>query len=192
MKKQLFFVGVLAAVAGFTACSSDENDTPAPQILSTTVTNLNIDTASTGKFTLYSLSENKIIPNSDSATTKWDIGFQALNVIVNGGVSGPGKTQAQFVTGVFANLTTAPTTGYATDSTAVKVAKAWYNYNFMTHIVTAIPGKVIMLKTTNNNYAKIEIFSYYKDAPAAPTGTEQARLLNFRYVYQPNGSVNFK
>jgi len=48
---------------------------------------------------------------------------------------------------------------------------------------------VIFLKTAEGKYAKLEILSYHKGAPAAPIPTSEARHYTFRYVYQPDGST---
>ncbi|PSL47844.1 heme-binding HmuY-like protein [Chitinophaga niastensis] len=196
MKKQHFILGTIAlSLSVLASCSKNDNDKAAPvkpAIVSTTVVNLDADAANKGTFTLYSLADNKIIPNSDSATTKWDIGFKATTLIINGGSSGPGKATAQVVTGIYNNLTLAPEDGYVTDATAKKAITGWYSYNMTTHIISPVTGAFIVLKTANGNYAKLEISSYYKDAPATPTETAVSRHYNFRYVYQPDGTRNFK
>jgi len=48
---------------------------------------------------------------------------------------------------------------------------------------------VIFLKTAEGKYAKLEMLSYHKGAPAAPIPTSEARHYTFRYVYQPDGST---
>ncbi len=194
MRKQHFTTGTIAlSVILLASCSKkDDNTTPKPAIVSTTAVNIDADAAGRGSFTLYSLADNKVIPNSDSATVKWDIGFRATTVIVNGGVSGPGNTQAQVITGVYNDLVTAPETGYTTDAATAKVISGWYSYNMDTHIISPVAGKFIVLKTTGGKYAKLEITSYYKDAPVPPTAASASRYYHFRYVYQPDGSRNFK
>jgi hypothetical protein len=64
----------------------------------------------------------------------------------------------------------------------------WYNYNSTTNLITSIAGKVFVVKTHDGKYAKMEIISYYKDAPATPDATALSRYYTFRYVYQPNGT----
>ena len=56
-------------------------------------------------------------------------------------------------------------------------------------IVSPIAGRVIIVKTADGKFAKLEILSYYKNAPATPNAmTDMARYFTFRYVYQPDGS----
>ncbi|SIN78929.1 HmuY family protein [Chitinophaga niabensis] len=188
---QFFQFGAMAlSVTFFASCSKD--DAPAkPTIVSTTSANIDADVAGTNKFTLFSLAENKVIPNSDSATTKWDIGFRATTIIVNGGTSGPGNGAAQVLAGVYNDLNTAPEAGYVTDGTT-KAITGWYNYNMETHVISPVTGKFIVLKTATGKYAKLEITSYYKDAPAAPSVTSVSRFYHFRFVLQANGTRNFK
>ena len=67
----------------------------------------------------------------------------------------------------------------------------WYNYNSATNVVSPIAGKVLVIKTHDGKYAKMEILNYYQDAPANPTGVEPSRYYKFNFVYQPNGTKNF-
>ncbi len=195
MKKQTFYLGALAIAAlSLASCSNDDDDVqpePRPTIVSTTAANINADAGNTGKFTLFSFADNKVIPNTDSATTKWDIGFRATTIIINGGTSGPGNAQAQVLTGVYNDLTAAPEAGYAADG-ATKAITGWYNYNMSTHIISPVTGKFFVIKTATGKYVKAEVTSYYKDAPASPTQTSESRYYHFRYVYQADGSRNFK
>jgi hypothetical protein len=60
-------------------------------------------------------------------------------------------------------------------------------------VITATAGKVIVLKTADGKYAKMEILSYYKDAPAPVNPLRDiARYYTFQYVYQPDGSTRLK
>lgn len=79
----------------------------------------------TGRFTLYSLAENRVVlsyTETDSTaraavtnSTAWDVGFQGQRIIFNGGASGPGAAVAQLVNTPFDLLTEAPATGYLAD-----------------------------------------------------------------------------
>ena len=40
----------------------------------------------------------------------------------------------------------------------------WYNYNRATNLILPIPGRTIVLRTADGNYAKMRILSYYKDS----------------------------
>lgn len=156
----------------------------------------------TGKFTLYSFETKSIVPNTDSATTKWDIGFRATSIVFNSGVSGPGTVAAQLVEGIFTQLPSAPEQGYRQDASGAPVispvsGQGWYTYTgpngIPANVLLPTPGRVIVLRTNKNTYVKMEILSYYKDHPPVQTLTQNSpsRYLTFRYVHQTNGSRVF-
>ena len=196
----------------FTACKEDD---PAPVTLTaTTFSNLQADPPSGGynpangqpigvtkKYTFFSFSTGAIVVNADSATSKWDIGFNGTTIIVNSGTSGPGSGAAFVQSGVFDEIMVAPESGYLTDnknSTSAPLAipkgsgNGWYNYAPATNVISPIAGRVIMVKTSDGKYAKMEILSYYKDAPATPGPTSVDRYYTFRYNYQSNGTTQLK
>lgn len=194
-----------------TACSKDDNAVTTQPVQSVTVRDLPADpvsttassgtatqpVAATGKYTLYSLRDNKVIANTDSASNKWDIGFRSTSIIVNGGAIRSGQGGANVYTGTFDALTAIPTsTTFAQDQSTTQLAvpggsgNGWYNYSSTTNLVSAIPGRVLLVRTGDGTkYAKLEILSYYLGAPASPTSTTPSRYFTFRYTYQPNGST---
>ncbi len=155
------------------------------------------DGTGTGHFTFFSLKNNTVVALADSATTQWDVAFNSTTVLVNSGHSGPGEGSVQIYTGIFSDLSQAPENGYKQDTeeeTAIPIGSGngWYNYNSTTHVISAIPGRVLVFKTAQGKYAKMEIISYYKDFPANPTSDNISRYYTFRFVYQDNGSRDFK
>ena len=91
-------IALTVTTTGIFLTSCDKDEVPAPITVQTkTVSNLHADTIigisatgqpyGSGKYTLYSLENNKVIDNTDSATTKWDIGFRGTTVITNSGNS---------------------------------------------------------------------------------------------------------
>lgn len=183
----------------------DEDDAkPVVQLEASQVTDLN--SVSTKNYTLFSFNDNAIVQNSDSSSTKWDIGFRGTTIILNGGTSGPGQAQGQIVAGVFDELTEALEAGYLSDTQnekAILGSNGWYNYTGTTsvpnHAILPIAGKILLLKTANGKYAKIEIISYYQGNPDSTTpafadlATRPAsRYFTFRFIYQPDGSRNFE
>ncbi|CCH00480.1 hypothetical protein FAES_2471 [Fibrella aestuarina BUZ 2] len=190
------------------ACKKDDTTQPVVPVQAQTVSNLPADpttgvnpttgqpTGTTGKYTFYNLRDNKTVANTDSATNKWDVGFRGTSVIVNGGPIRSGQGGAYVHTGTFDELTTIPTSAtFAQDQTPSSLAipavsgNGWYNYNSSTNIITPIPGRVLVIRTGDGKYAKLEILSYYENAPAAPTSASRARFYTFRYAYQPDGST---
>lgn len=203
----------LALAAGisltFFACNTtDPEPTPARPLTATMVKNLPADPTTgvnpqtgqplgtTGKFTLFSFADNKAVANTDSATAKWDVGFRGTTIVVNGGAIRSGKGGVYIHTGTFEELTTVPTSAtFAQDqsSTALAIATGsgggWYNYNPATNVISPIPGRVLVMRTADGKFAKVEILNYYENAPTAPDQTSKQRYYTFRYVYQPNGST---
>jgi hypothetical protein len=194
---------ILFAVLFLLGCDDDDAK-PVIQLNASQVTDLN--SVSTKNYTLFSFNDNAIIQNSDSSSTKWDIGFRGTTIILNGGTSGPGQAQGQIATGVFDELTEAPEAGYLSDTEnekAILGSNGWYNYTGTTsmpnHAILPIAGKILVLKTANGRYAKVEIISYYQGNPDTTTpafadlATRPAsRYFTFRFIYQPDGTRNFE
>jgi HmuY protein len=205
---------LFGAVLFLSGCNKEEDPIP---VISTTVSNLAADpgtgfnpntgqpTGLTRKFTLFSFKTGAVVANSDSATAKWDLGFNGTTIIVNGATSGPGTAQAQIASGIFDELVEAPEAGYKSDNDPAPIAGApnanlaiptgsgqgWYTYDGAAMVNRPTAGKVVVVKTSEGRYAKMEILSYYKDAPASPTSSSTARYYTFRYVYQPNDTRSF-
>lgn len=151
----------------------------------------------TGLYTFYSLRENRQIERADSATTQWDVAFRGSTILVNGGTSGPGEGAGQILETTFPEVTMAPETGYATDTAAGPAlgtgsGQSWYTYNPATQVLQPTPGRVIVVKTADGRYAKINMVSYYRGAPANPTNENEARYLTFDFTFQPDGTRSFE
>jgi len=151
-----------------------------------------------GDFTKFSFAEGATVTSDD-----WDIAFRGTTIIVNGGeaygfTDEPARTgDAGLVleTGTFASITTASNdANYRQDAEGVLALKSgsgngWYTYDGSTHLISPIAGKVLVIKTINGNYAKIEILSYYKDYDTSSDN----RYYSFNYAYNPNvGDKSFE
>ncbi|MEO6189961.1 MAG: HmuY family protein [Saprospiraceae bacterium] len=202
---KLFTLFILIIFCSLIYSCTDDNPSTTPGI-STTINNLPADPTTgydpvTGApigdkklFTFLKLADSSIIPNSDSATNRWDIGFKATTIIINSGTSGPGQAGAFIFNGIFKDLKSVPKDSFfKTDNFPLyAIGKSWSLYDNSAMIVRAVPGKVIVLRTADGKYAKMEILSYYKNAPANPNAfVDQARYYTLRYVYQADGSKNF-
>lgn len=200
----------LSAALLLTSCEKDDEVTVQP-VTVTTVNDLVADTIvgispigqpfGTGRYTLYSLETNKVVPNSDSATTKWDLGFRGTTIITNSGVSGPGNAGAFVFVGTFEDLREVPADSvFRTDAAANNLAipagsnRGWYVYNAPVNLVTPIPGRVMVVRTAAQKYAKLEILNYYKGGvtPATTASDDdkirKQRYYTFRFLLQPDGS----
>lgn len=157
----------------------------------------------TGNFIKFSFSEGKVT----TSETDWDIAFRGTTIIVNGGkASGiaeepkrTGKAAAYLAKGTFESINQISEDLFKQDSKegglAIKTGSGngWYNYNSNTHIIEPIPGKVLVFKTFDGKYAKIEILSYYKDAPDKITKETPSQYYSFNYEYQKTeGVASFK
>lgn len=194
---------LLFAVVIFTGCDEDD-EAPLVQLEATEVADLN--SVSTQNYTLFSFAENSTIQNADSASLKWDIGFRGTTIILNGGTSGPGNASGQIVDGIFDELTEAPETGYTQDTDAAKAivgSGGWYTYTGTSavpnHAILPNAGKVLMLKTADEKFVKVEILSYYQGNPSTTTETfadlatrPASRYYTFRFIYQPDGTNNLE
>ncbi|UII74825.1 IPT/TIG domain-containing protein [Flagellimonas sp. HMM57] len=151
-----------------------------------------------GPFTKFSFATGAVT-DSD---TEWDIAFRGLTIIVNGGTTTGtndepernGNSGAAIEEGIFSEITDTSGIEFAQDANgelAIPTGSnnGWYNYNFMTTTVTPIPGKILVFRTHDGKFAKIEILSYYKDAPSDITeeiANNDFRYYTFNYVYNPN------
>ncbi len=206
-------MGVGLSIA-LVACSKEEGTEVIVPVTAITVKDLPADTVTrlgaddrpqyAGSVTYYSLVDNKIVPKTDSATTKWDVAFSSLKIFINGGTSGPGIGGAFVYIGSFDALKTIPedSTFAVDNSNASKFAipqnsSGWYIYNGLTNLVTPAAGRVLVIRTATGKFAKIEILNYYRGGvtpdPTASNADKltKQRFYTFRYAYQPNGSKTF-
>jgi len=159
---------------------------------------------SAGKYTFFSLERNTIVPNTDSASTKWDLAFAGSKILTNGGTSGTGLGGAFIYTGLFDNVKTISNDSvFKTDNAPASFAvtfgsgKGWYVYDQLTSLITPLAGRVLVIRTASGKYAKVEMINYYKGGVTLPITASDSdklskqRYYTFRYAYQPNGSKTF-
>lgn len=200
---QINLILFIAVSLFFSSCDDDDVKKKAQELETTNVADLNAE--STKNFTFFSFDDGAVVLNTDSATSKWDIGFRGTTIILNGGTSGPGSASGQIVTNIFDDITEAPVDGYAIDGATKAIpGSGWYTYTGEAptgpkHAILPIAGKVIIIKTATGKYVKLEILSYYKGNPNTTTAEfadlvtrPVSRYYTFRYIYQPDGSNNFE
>jgi hypothetical protein len=203
---------ILAVVTFFVACEKNET-VVVETVTSSTINSLPADTivgvsngqpVGIGKFSFFSIESNSVIASADSNSKKWDIGLRGTTIITNAGTSGPGTGGAFVFKGTFDELKTiSPDSTFKVDNAPTSYAiptgsnKGWYVLDFVTNLLSPIPGRVLVIKTANGKFAKIEILNYYKGGttPAAnATDAEKSsrqRFYTFRFAYQSNGSKSF-
>ncbi len=185
---------------GFTSCSKDD-DPILLEVKSEKITNLHAPQSggqgqpTSGPFTKFDFATGK----TTTSETDWDIAFRGTAIIVNGGKSSGtadepirhGKAAAYIANGTLAsvkNVTPANFKQDATDGFAIKTGSGngWYTYaGPPTHLISPTPGKILVFKTRDGKYAKVEILSYYKDTNPA----NDSKYYSFNYVYQPNAGI---
>lgn len=198
--KSILFITLTAIL--ITSCSSNEVEIEpviakqALNIHAPATTDYTVNPpAESGDFTKFSFSKGTIVTGDD-----WDVAFRGTTIIFNGGAkvglsdeparTGDGALSLQ--SGVFSEIVVAPDdTEFKQDKsgTLALPKSTWYSYNGQTHKISVVAGKVLVVKTNNGHYAKMEILSYYKDQD----DTKDARYYSFNYIYNPNaGDKNLK
>ena len=192
MKRALLISGMALTI--LSACKKDnEGVVPITTVIGTKT--ISVPFSSVGTFTLFRFSDSSIVANTDSSSNKWDFGLRRTTFIVNKASSGPGEAGVILQDGVFDQITSAPTVGYAYDTSAsqkaIKSYTSWATYSGPpNNSFIPIAGKVFLFKTGDgSHYAKMELLS----VDYAPfTGPNPTTLLyKFRYAYQANGTVTF-
>jgi hypothetical protein len=217
MKMKTMAAALLAmTIMGMIACSKDDNGGDTVQPLQTlTANDIVADTiigvaptgqpVGSGRFTFFSLERNAVVPSSDSATNRWDIGFRGTTIITNSGNSGPGQGGAFVFVGLFDDVLSVPSDStFRVDNAPSGYAiplgsnRAWYVYNPQTNLVTPIPGRVLVIRTATGKFAKVEILNYYRGGVTPPVTasddvkTRNQRFYTFRFRFQPDGSRDFQ
>ena len=136
--------------------------------------------------------------------TEWDVAFRGTSIIVNGGTSlgttdepeRTGDAGVYIFDGTMAEMVAVETSliiqdsssGYAIQSGS---GNGWYTYaGPPTYLINPTPGKILVFRTSDGKYAKMEILSYYLGAPENPDAfSDPSRYFTFNYVYQPNEGV---
>tara|TARA_B100000029_G_C17374915_1_gene887546 strand:- start:133 stop:753 length:621 start_codon:yes stop_codon:yes gene_type:complete len=205
--KTIKFLTIALAMTSFLACSDDSDDLL--PVVSITIEDLHAPQEGgmgqpiSGPFTKFDFDTGM---ETDSETD-WDIAFRATDIIVNGGSSmgtideptRNGDGGAYIAMGTMADVTEVDVSLFAQDSEngyAIMSGSGngWYTYTGPpTFLVTPTAGRILVFKTADGKFAKVEILSYYQGAPDSPDAfTDQSRYYTFNYVYQPNsGETTF-
>ena len=138
--------------------------------------------------------------DTTTSDTDWDIAFRGTTIAVNGGVATGtadeparnGNAAVYIAENTFAGVSEVDTSLFEQDSAAgfaipTGSDNGWYTYNFMANLITPITGKVLVFRTRDDRYAKVEILSYYQNADSS--NPANSRYYTFNYVYQPNENV---
>ena len=161
---------------------------PVTNLLTTLVTTVNA--SSEKEYVYFDFSRGKPVRILDTSSLEWDLAFRRGKVISNGGASSKlGKAGLIDLGEVdFDRIMEVPLENYAQDvasktETENPVLLKWYNYNYLTHKLTA-KKNTYALRTANGKFVKFQFLSFYCD-------NKEAGCIKMRYVYQDSGSNNF-
>ncbi len=146
-----------------------------------------------GKFIKFNFKTGKITESE----MDWDIAFRYATILVNGGTkvgydSEPernGNTSVYIAKNSFEDLKIINTDKFKQDSKGslaisddVTGQQGIWSYNIKKHIILPIPGRVLVFQTSKGNYVKMEVLSFYKDAPQQPkTADRSYGYYTFKY-----------
>jgi hypothetical protein len=191
MKKMIYSSAAIAisAILILSSCTKDSTTV----ITSVEKTDsLNVNFSTTAPFAFFSFKNDALVANSDSATTNWDFGLRLTTFILNSHTYGSGNAGAILQNSIYSNVSVAPDTGYAYDTTAAQGAikdGSWYDYNIATHVFAPKAGQTFIFRTADNFYVKMELLAVDYLPFTGPTPV--TLIYRFRYTYQANGTKNF-
>ncbi len=155
----------------------------------------------TGSFIKFSFELGEVVQN-DSI---WDIAFRGPTIIVNGGQSSnidqpfrTGNAAVYIADGTMKDIQSVELQNLIQDSITRPAiiddlgftGQGWCIYsgisdNFTTHYINPIPGKILVFRTHDNKYAKMEILNFYDN----PITSLFGGFYTFNYVYDTD--INF-
>ncbi|OUS02606.1 hypothetical protein A9Q86_03335 [Flavobacteriales bacterium 33_180_T64] len=206
MKTIQLLVATLLCISFYSCSNDDDNTASLLEIETETISNLHAPQSGgqgqpiSGEFTKFDFTTGQ----TTTSDTDWDIAFRGTSIIINGGttlgtIDEPNRTGdagVYIANGTIGSVTDVDTSLFTQDSDVGYAipsgsGNGWYTYaGPPTHLITPIPGKILVFKTRNGLYAKVEILSYYENAPANPDAfTDATPYFTFNYVYQPNTNV---
>jgi len=160
-----------------------------------------LDSLVTGKFEKFSFSEGDTVSHGN-----WDVAFSGTTIIVNGGdsynVNQPertGNAAVYIASGVMSDIRKVDVGKLTQDNEAGPAIiddlgiseQGWASYDINTHILSPIPGRILVFRTHDNKYAKMEIIYFYDSDEPEPLDGDYGGFYTFNYVYQSEGEINF-
>ena len=153
-----------------------------------------LDSLVIGKFEKFSFSEGDTVIHEN-----WDVAFSGTTIIVNGGdsysVNQPertGNAAVYIATGVMSDIKIVDTNKLEQDNASGPAIiddlgiseQGWASYDMSTHLLSPIAGKVLVFRTHDNKYAKMEILYFYDSPEPDPSNGDYGGFYTFNYVYQ--------
>ncbi len=102
---------------------------------------------------------------------RWDLAFRRFHIATNGGVSGRAGSEVALVPQPFDEVTGIPDTGFVVDEADGDddnedpdyAFRDWYDYNFMTHVLTPQTQTYVVVTGAGNAF-KVALEHYYDEA----------------------------
>ena len=160
-----------------------------------------LDSLVTGKFEKFSFSEGDTVSHDN-----WDVAFSGTTIIVNGGesynVDQPervGNAAVYIATGIMSDIRNVDLTKLEQDNASGPAIiddlgiseQGWASYDMSTHILSPIAGRILVFRTHDNKYAKMEILYYYDTPNPTPSEGDFGGFYTFNYVCQLDGTTAF-
>ena len=160
-----------------------------------------LDSLVTGKFEKFSFSEGDTVTHDN-----WDVAFSGTTIIVNGGASynlnQPERTgygAVYIASGIMSDIRTVDVSKLIQDNEDGPAIiddlgiseQGWASYDMEAHILSPTPGKILVFRTHDNKYAKMEILYFYDSPDPQPSEGDFGGFYTFNYVYQADGTTNF-
>jgi len=163
---------------------------------------LNIsDSSLVGIYTKFSFSEGDTVAHEN-----WDVAFSGTTIIVNGGASynvnqpeRVGNAAVYIATGSMSEIKVVDISKLEQDNTSGPAIiddlgiseQGWASYDMSSHILSPIPGRILVFRTYDNKYAKMEIIYFYDNPDPQPSEGDYGGFYTFNYLYQSDGTTNF-
>ncbi len=147
----------------------------------------------------------------DENSPDWDVAFSGHFIIVNGGEKTEGFKKEPERTGKAAGAILTDTTfeevtdvskvewkqdnatKHAIDEDIMSNRKGMFWYDFPVHLVYTIKDRVLVFRTRDEKYVKMQVWSYYKyyaEQENIPVRSFDFGYHTFQYAYNPSGDTN--
>lgn len=213
MKNHKSLLLALVFLLSFSACTKDEVKPQLEDGVSTVIKDLPGDVGNTvgsGKQFenfYFSFSTGAKVDTTKRLSTDWDLAFtkeyNSLVTINSGtapatpGFGGAGTASMVIVNQAYDQVKIAPADAEFTTNSRSSAGwdpgngNGWYFYDINTHLAVPVKNRTLIIRTSAGKFAKLELISMYKGAPAVVTDLNwPAPYFTFRYFLQQDGSRN--
>lgn len=209
MKNVFILMGIIALV-GFTSCGDDDNNKKEELGIPVSFGEVKkikslyapsskdskgwLPSTQKGEFVKFNFRTGKVTKSE----TDWDIAFRYATILVNGGAKRvsndadepkrTGNVGVYISENIFEDVKNIDEKKFKQDAEGalaitddVQNHKGIWSYSMETHIVSAIPGRILVFKIGKGEYVKMEVLSFYKDEVKPNKGDLRYGYYTFRY-----------